>query len=258
MVCSAMLLAGCAQPVAKSSDARGDWATESDESPARKRARLRLELATAYYQQGQDAVALDEVKQALAHDPAQAAAWNLRGLVYLRQADWALARESFERAVSLAPQDADLAHNLGWLLCQQPQPRMAEAEAQFRQALTYARTGQAAKTWVALGLCQMRDARPPQSEASLRQALQLEPAQPRALWPLAQVLAGQGRWDLARDTLLQLHAIEKPSAESLWLAVRAARKLDNAQLLREASQQLRQEFGRSRQAQALDKGWFDE
>ena len=49
------LLSACAGPSAGTRD----WVTESDESPARKRARLRLELASAYYQQGQDAVALD-------------------------------------------------------------------------------------------------------------------------------------------------------------------------------------------------------
>lgn len=255
---AALFLAACAQPAVNSSGPDTGSVTEADESPARKRARLRLELATAYYQQGQDSVALDEVTKALAHEPSSAVAWNLRGLVYLRQSEWQLARESFERSVSLAPRDADLAHNFGWLLCQQPQPRLAEAEAQFKRALTHATRAQAGKTWVALALCQQRSSRFDEAESSLRQALQLEPGQPRALWPLAQLLAAQGRWALAQDALEQLHASEKASAESLWLAIRAARKLDNAQLLRDASQQLRQEFGRSRQAQALDKGWFDE
>lgn len=258
LLAACTLLAGCAQPGATPAGSPKDWATDSSESPARKRARLRLELATAYYQQGQDAVALEEVRQALAHDPASASAWNLRGLIYLGQSEWTPARESFERAVALAPHDADLAHNFGWMLCQQPQLRMAEAEAQFRGALAHASTVQAAKTWVALGLCQQRAARLDEAEASLRQALQIDPSQPRALWPLVQLLASQGRWEPAQEALLQLHAIEKPSADSLWLAIRIARKLDNAQLFRDAAVQLRQEFGRSRQAQALDKGWFDE
>jgi type IV pilus assembly protein PilF len=252
----ATLLAACAVPQAPAP--RTDWTTESDESLAHRRARLRLELAAAYYQQNQDAVALDEVKQALAHDAGHAAAWNLRGLIYLRQQEWALAGESFERALALAPSDADAAHNLGWLRCQQPQPKWAEAEQWFGQSLAQARAEPAAKTWTALGLCQQRAGRLEDARASLAKALALAPGQPRTLWPLAQVLYSQAQWQPSWEALAQLHAIEKPSAESLWLAVRVARKLDNAPWARQAEQQLRQQFGRSPQAQALDKGWFDE
>src|SRR5437016_8531712 len=58
--------------------------TESDETNARKRAKLRVELAVGYFQQGQTTVALDEIKQALAADPTFSDAYNLRGLIYMR------------------------------------------------------------------------------------------------------------------------------------------------------------------------------
>ncbi len=253
-------LAGCGAPQVPQPP--HPWRAVSGESPARERARLRLELATAYYLQGQDAVALEELRQALAHDPDSAAAWNLQGLVHLRQQQWRAAQEGFERALALAPGDADVLHNLGWLRCQPPQPRLAEAEPLLRQALALsqaqARTEQAAKTWAALGLCQQRAGRLDEAAQSLQQSLAMVPGQPRALWPLAQVLHAQGRWPQAWTALAQWHAQEKPSAESLWLALRLARKLDNAPLAGQLAQQLRQEFGRSPQAQALDKGWFDE
>jgi Tfp pilus assembly protein PilF len=56
------LLAGCATA------RRGDREirTDSDQSSAEKRARVRLELASAYFGRGQANTALDEVKQALA------------------------------------------------------------------------------------------------------------------------------------------------------------------------------------------------
>ena len=46
--------------------------TASDEPDGRKRARIRLELAVGYFEQGQTAVALDELKQSLVADPAYA------------------------------------------------------------------------------------------------------------------------------------------------------------------------------------------
>lgn len=250
------LLACAPMPVAQ--DKRSDWVTESDETPARKRARLRLELATAYYQQGQDAAALDEVKQALAHDQSDAAAWNLRGLIYLRQRQWERAQHSFEQALTRAPQDPDVAHNYAWMLCQQNPVRLQQAEPLLRRALAQPAYAQAAKSWAALGQCQQRAGQLPQAELSLRQALALAPTDARALWPMSQVLYAQGRWQQAADALGALHAQGAVSAESLWLGVRVAHRLDNRPMFAAWAQQLRQDFGRSPQAQALDKGLLDE
>ncbi len=250
-------LGGCAAPVPPADPARSPRAEPSDASPARQRAQLRLELALAYHQQGQHAVALEETRQALIHDPRWAPAWSLQGLIHLHQGHWPQAQDSLERALALEPRDADAAHNLGWMWCQHPQPRWAQAESLFKRSLALP-GAQPAKTWVALGLCQQRAGRLPQAEASLRQALVVEPGSARATWPLSQVLYAQGRWPESAQALAELHARQGASAESLWLAVRLARKLDNAQAFRQAAQQLRQEFGQSQQAQALDKGWFDE
>lgn len=38
--------------------------------------------------------------------------YNLRGLTYMRLGETDLARESFRRALALAPRDPDIAHNL--------------------------------------------------------------------------------------------------------------------------------------------------
>ena len=84
-----VLLAGCATHQGASTDAgnsnvsagKTDLVTDSDEPEVRRRARLRLELASGYFEAGQTTVALDEVKQALAADPTFVSAWNLRGLV---------------------------------------------------------------------------------------------------------------------------------------------------------------------------------
>ena len=130
MFCSLVLLAGCAgqQNASSAASGKSDLVTESDEPESRRRARLRLELATGYFEQGQTNVALDELKQALNADPTFADAHNLRGLVYMRLNNIPLAEESFRRALVLNPRDADVAHNYGWLLCQQARYRAARSE----------------------------------------------------------------------------------------------------------------------------------
>ena len=132
LLCLAALLAGCAASPS-SQNANRDWVTDSDEPESRKRARIRLELATGYFEQGQTRVALDEVKQAINADPTFAAAYSLRGLIFLRLNDLPLAEESFQQALKIAPRDGDILHNLGWMYCQTQ--RYREATQAFERAL---------------------------------------------------------------------------------------------------------------------------
>ena len=78
-----LMLAGCANQqgaagAAGASSSRSDIVTESDEPDGRRRARLRLELASGYFEQGQTNVALDEIKQSLQADPSFGDAYNPR------------------------------------------------------------------------------------------------------------------------------------------------------------------------------------
>ena len=86
MACGAaacvVALQGCATTADTGArDFNAGVVTPSDEPETRRRARFRLELAVNYFQNGQTAVALDEVKQALVADPSYADAFNLRGLI---------------------------------------------------------------------------------------------------------------------------------------------------------------------------------
>ena len=57
-------LSGCAsnQGALSATTGKADIVTESDEPESRKRARLRLELASGYFEQGQTNVALEDRK----------------------------------------------------------------------------------------------------------------------------------------------------------------------------------------------------
>lgn len=262
-------LTACSAPATRSAGETGERPEHASAeslaaSAAQRRANLRLALATAYYQQGQDEVALDELRQALTSQPDLVPALNLRGLVHLRLGQWPLAERSLQQALALAPQDPDVAHNLAWTLCQQPrvqpqtQAQYDDMAALFQRALAQPGYAHVARSWTALGVCQQRAARLPQAQASLAQAWTVEPANLWVAVLLAQVQGEQGLWQEASQVLAQAHARLPASAQSLWMSVKAARKLDNQDLFRQLSEQLRQEFGRSPQALALDKGLFDE
>ena len=143
-----------------------DRITASDEPEASKRARVRLDLASAYFSRGQMTVALDEVKLAIAADPNVAAAFNLRGLIYASLGDERLAEESFRRALQLDARDADSMQNYAWYLCQQK--RFGEANQMFEQALAVPQYRDSLRTLLAQGVCLARDGQWTQAERALQ------------------------------------------------------------------------------------------
>jgi type IV pilus assembly protein PilF len=250
-----LALAGCGTTVG-SSTVGADPITESDESPARKRARIRIELAVGYFEEGRTEVALDEVKQALVHDPLYEPAYNLRGLIYLRLNDLRQAEDSFRRALTLNPRDPDTLHNYAWLVC--GQGRHDEAERAFGQALASPVYPARARTYLAQGVCQARAGRLAQAQDSLTRAYELDAANPLTGYNLAQLLYRQGELPRARFYIRRLNNSDSANAESLWLGIRVERRLSDPVAMQQLVSQLRKRYPQSRELAAYDKGIFDE
>lgn len=254
-------LAGCASkagPAApgSSSTGSGDIVTASDEPEARKRARIRLELAVGYFEQGQTTVALDELKQAITADPNFAQAYNLRGLIYMRLNDPRLAEDSFRRAVALDPQDANIVHNLGWMLCQQG--RYPEAAQTFGQALANPQYGDKAKTWMTQGICQVRAGQRSEAEASFTKAYELDAGNPVTGFNLANLLYQRGDFVRAQFYVRRLNNSELANAESLWLGAKIERRLQNNDGVQQLAEQLKKRYPKSREAGLAERSAFND
>jgi len=255
LVC--LQLVSCAAPDSTGDNApRRDLVTASDEPEARTRARIRLELAIGYFEQGQTTIALDELKLSLAADPNYGDAYNLRGLVYMRLRDFSLAESSFRRAVVLKPGDANTLHNLGWLMCQQD--RHAESMQFFGQALADPAYGDRAKTLMTRGLCQMRANRPAEAEDSLLQSFQLDAGNPITEYNLALLLLQRGDLQRAQFYIRRLNNSEWANAESLWLGIKIEQRLGNREAVEQLAVPLRRRFAQSREAGLYDRGAFHE
>ena len=255
---AAVLLAGCAggQGGAALTGGKPDIVTDSDEPDIRRRARLRLELASGYFEQGQTNVALDELKQALVVDPNFADAYNLRGLVYMRLNDIPLAEDSFRRALTLNPRDADAAHNYGWLLCQQA--RYRESSQLFAQAIANPTYSSQAKSLMTLGICQVRAGQRSEAEQSLTSAYQLDAGNPVIGYNLANLLYQRGELTRAQFYIRRLNNSQLANAETLWLGIKIERDLNNREVVSQLGDQLKKRFGLSREATAYEKGAFNE
>lgn len=248
-------LAGCAAPM----PGRGlgaDPVTASDESPQRQRARLRLALASGYFEEGRTEIALDEVKQSLAVDPGYAAALNLRGLIYMRLQQPGQAEESLRQAQALEPRDPDIAHNYGWLLCQQG--RYPQAQAQFDRALGDSAYGGRAKTLMTQGLCQLRAGQPAEAERSLLRSYELDAAHPVTSYHLSQLLMQRGELARAQFYIRRLNNGEYANAESLWLGIRIEHALGDRAAMTQLAEQLRKRYPQSREMSAYERGAFHE
>ena len=250
-------LTGCAsRPGGQSIGAQPEILTESDEPDTRKRARIRLELAVGYFEQGQTTVALDELKQSLAADPNFAEAHNLRGLIYMRLSDPRLAEESFRRALSISPMDANILHNYGWMLCQQA--RYTESQQAFSQAIASPVYGGRAKSWMAQGLCQVRAGQAVDAEQSLLRSYELDAGNPVTGYNLATLLYKRGEFTKAQFYMRRLNNSEFANAESLWLGIKVERQMENRDAMQQLVTQLRKRFAQSRELAAFERSAFNE
>lgn len=250
----AALLAGCVGgPTREQRESRAN----ASQNEVERRARVRLELAAAYFGRGQNATALDEVKQALTTDPNLGEAFNLRGLIYASMDEAALAEQSFKQALQLNGRDADAMHNYGWFLCQQR--RFAESDVQFQAAVAQPSYREALRTMMAQGICQARAGRLDLAERTLGQAYELDPSNPAVAVNLSEVLYKRGEYERARFYIRRVNSQENlANAQTLWLALRIENRLGQTALVQALGDQIRQRWADSPEAKLLAKGRIDE
>lgn len=253
-----LFLSGCAgtSDSGQLAQGRGDRVTASDESLQHKRARIRVELALGYFEQGKTEIALDEIKQAIAIDPTYSDALSLRGLIYMRLNDFYLAEESFNKALLLTPHDSNVLHNMAWLKCQQA--RYPQAMQFFAQALANPQYGERAKTLMTQGLCQVRSGALHDAEASLLKSYEYDAGNPVTGFNLANVLFQKKEDVRAQFYIRRLNNTELANAETLWLGIKIERRLANLQAMNQLATQLIKRFPKSTEAALYQRGAFND
>ena len=254
------LLSACVTTRTPLPEATGDTkdrVTASDESDGSKRAKVRMELAAAYFGRGQMTTALDQVKLAIIANPNQSEAYNLRGLIYANLGDDQLAEESFKRAQQLNPRDTDVMQNFGYYLCQKK--RFPEANTLFEQAIAEPKNRDASRTLLTQGVCQGQAGQWPEAEATLLRAYQLDPGNPSTAVNLSEVLYRRGDYERARFYVRRVNALpEVSNAQTLWLAVRIEHRMGNARGAQDFADQLRKRYPDSRETSLVIRGAYDE
>ncbi len=223
-----------------------------DPADNRQRAATRLQLAASYYQDGKFAVALDELKQALALEPNYADAYTVQALVYAELREDALAEQSFQRALQIEPANSDLNNNYGWYLCQRG--REKESFAYFDRALKNPLYPQKAKPLQNEGVCSMKMGDVAAAEDYFRRSFEIDPSGAVSAYNLASIYYDRKDFTRARFYVSQVNNGPAPSPASLWLGVRIERRLGNRNNQIALETQLDRLFTDSREAQMQKRG----
>lgn len=227
-----------------------------EESDARRRARIRMELGIGHFQEGRFAVALDELKQALTIDPTFADAIGVLALVYMELGEIRLAEQSFSRAMTLKPNDSDLNVNFGWFLCSTGRER--QAFDYFMRATRNPLYTQPALPWQNAGVCAFRIKDIAAAERYFARSFELDPGGVIAALGLARIYLDRGEFERARFYVANVNRGPAAHPSSLWLGLKIERRLGNHVDEANLASRLERSFPNSPEASALARGAYDE
>lgn len=251
----AVSMLGCASKSAL--DVEKEGVTESvEKQELQKRAAIRIQLAVGYYQQGQQKVALEEIRQALAITPDLLDAYALRALIFMDMGEKQLAEDNFLRALKIAPANVDIANNYGWFLCQNG--REKQGLQYLERAMkdpTYATPGKAFNN---AGLCSLRLRDVNAAEAFFLQGFRQEPSNPGINANLAKIYFDRGDYAQARFYIGRVLKMEVMAADVLWLAIKIEKRSGDEAAVAGLATQLRRRHPGSKEFLLLQKGAFDE
>ncbi|GAB4122370.1 MAG: type IV pilus biogenesis/stability protein PilW [Sideroxydans sp.] len=240
----AVLLAGCAS---SGNDGQGSSQRVRDIASAH------TELAAAYFESKQFAVALQELGVALQADPNYAPAYNLRGLLRMELHEDEQAEADFRKSLKLDATSSEAHNNFGWFLCQRG--RAGESIAQFQEALKNPLYATPEVAYANAGLCSIEAGDLAQGESFLQRALIMRPDMPQALQGLAELNYRRGNFTVAKNYLGHLLATTPDlSAEQLWLAARIEHEVGDTEAEASYIVQLIKRFPDSPQAKLARGG----
>jgi len=226
--------------------------TEGNMADAHRRAEVHTALAGEYFSRGNLNVALSETRLAIRDDPSYVAAYNTQGLVYMELREDVAAREAFDRAISLAPSNAEVLNNYGWFLCTRNDAN--RGLDMLKRAVADPLYPTPEKAYLSTGLCLRRMHRDAEAEQYLRKSVAIRPDLIGGLYNLAVIEYEHGNFKDAENYLNRyMRQLSAPPLEGLVLGVKIARATKDSPAEQSFLQQMRRRFPDSPQLEELEK-----
>ncbi|MCK4705078.1 MAG: hypothetical protein KAT90_06330, partial [Gammaproteobacteria bacterium] len=161
--------------------------------------------------------------------------------------------EYYLDALDIKDDDPELHNGYGTYLCRVG--RVNDAMNQFKKAYEDPFYKTAYLSYANAGTCLLQAGNYKSAEKMLRQALKLQPELSGALISMAELSVKTKKFMSARAHIQRYHAINKPSAESLWVQVQAERALGAKKHYYKYARQILDEFPDSKQAGLVEGLW---
>ena len=211
-----------------------------------------VQLAIEYMKLGKLAASRDFMERALSEDPGNPDVQMTAGLVYERLNDMPKAERAYSTGYRLGKKDPNIDNSYAGFLC-----RTGKAVAGEKLFAEVARDPLYQTPEVALinaGVCVRGTGDLVDAERYFNRALAIRPNLPEAMLQLGNIAFDRGDTAQAREIVQRYLAVNAPSAEVLWLGVRAERKLGDATAAAAYARRVQTDFPNSEQAQMMRAG----
>ena len=205
-----------------------------------------VQLGVGYLRRGDYEVAQEKLLKAIEQDPDNVVAYTTMAFLLMQINKLEEAEEYYLDALDIKENDPELRNSYGTYLCRAG--RTDEAMEQFKEAYGNPFYKTAYLAYSNAGMCLLQADKYELAEKMLRKALKLQPELSGALISIAELAIKTQKFMMARAYVQRYHAINKPSAESLWVQVQAERALGAKEHYHKYARQLLDEFPDSEQA----------
>ena len=212
---------------------------------------LNVQLALGYIERGQYEVAQGKLDKAIKQNPENIDAYTTMAYLKRRINEFEQAEEYYLEALDIKSNDPNVHNNYGGLLCQMG--RYEDAMKEIRQAYEDPFYETPYLAYANAGTCLLAMEQYEEAEKMLRKALREQPRYASALLSMAEIGINTEKYLMARAYIQRYHAIASPSAESLWVQIRAEKALGAEEHYMKYARQLLNDYPDSDEAGMLEE-----
>lgn len=224
---------------------------EKDDADLEHAAALNVQLAVGYLKREQYEISQEKLFKAIEQDPTNVEAYTTLAVLKMKLNEMSEAENYYLEAIDIKEKDPELRNSYGTYLCKVG--RIDEALTEFQLAYTNPFYSTPYLAYSNAGTCLLQVGKFKKAEAFLRKALRKQPNLSGALLSMAELGVKTGKYMMARAYSQRYHAINEPSAGSLWVQVQAERALGATDHYRNYAKQILSDFPDSNEA-----GWVEE
>jgi type IV pilus assembly protein PilF len=217
------------------------------EEHSEKASAINVQLGIGYLEQDNMVQASDKLSKALRQDPKSASAHNAYAMLQDRLLQKEKAEEHYKIALELDPKNSQANNNYGTFLCLNN--REAESESYFLQAVKdpLYKTPEFAYTNAARCMISIKET--DQAKIYLRKALAANSRFGPALLASAELFFDDQNFKSAKVLMEHYHRVRRPTAQSLWLAIRIELDLGENAIAEDLADMLYTNFPQSNEYQ---------